>query len=205
MKPHLLLITSLLTAGPLIAVEPKDDPVISSLENLKKPGFLNALDPAIASIEEKTKKLSAKNKLRVYTDFIDRIMAIYDPQFDTNPPQLFLNLMPGPGPIPGPGYNSGMDPKDIPDKKVRDDYERAIAQNSKNIQSARIQKTLREALGELGKSYLETLKSPEISEAERSCAIEKIRKIPLPSVLKSKFIPEQEAAKPQSPTDSSSK
>lgn len=192
-------------SGRLIGAEPQADPIKTSLENLKQTGSSVALKPALASIDEKNAKVSTQKKIEAYIDFMNQIMAIYDPQFDTNPPELFLNLMPGPGPVPGRGLTAGMDPKDIPDKAIREAYERAIAENAKNIKHTNIQKTLRKTLEDLARKYSAALKAHDLSDTERADAVEKIRKTTLPTALKDKFIPEQEGVKPQPPSGETSK
>lgn len=207
MKSYLFLISALLITTHLKAEETQvvTDPISSGLEDLKKTGSLIALKPALDAIDKKNEKLSAREKLESYLEFVNRIMTVYDPKFDTNPPEAFLNLTPGPGPIPGRGITSGMDPKDIPDKKVREDYEHALSENAKNIKFTTVQIVVRRVLADLGKRYSATLKSPELGNADRADAIEKIKKTSLPAVLKDKFISDQEAVKPQSPSVKTSK
>ncbi len=191
MKPSLFIISSFLIATHVTGSESQEsiDPIKTGLLKLQQTGESEALKPAITSFKEKLSKLSPQKKLEAYLDFINQIMVVYDPNFDVKPPAVFLNLS------PGPGYDSGISPEAITDKKTREAYERALAENAKNNKITSIQRAARNALDGLGSGYAAALKSPELSDQDRANAIEKIKTSNLPDLLKARIIPQDSTKK----------
>lgn len=175
------------------------DPINKAIIAFQNEGKLPDLDRAIVLLDMRVKELNSIQKAEVYVSFSSEISSIFDPNFDINPPKVYLNI------DPGMGYDSGVNPSGIPDTEIRKNYEQKIEENKKNIMHAAVQTAVREELEKITLACAYLLNSDQLSLTEKKKIITAITHSKLPDRFKVTALSRQEANKTQIQTGEASK
>jgi hypothetical protein len=196
MKLKSLLITMFLSNLHLFGVEPPLDKeqITTALSTFQKQGDAKDLNRAIELLDIQNKGMTTSQRVDTFISFAEKLTLIYDPEFDINPPQIFLNVS------PGVGYESGISPADVADKKVRADYERRLSQNIANAKAVRIQTAIRQGLDKLAHLCGVALDSREMSSPDKQKAALAINRSSLPKRFKEYPVLQEAANKALHPT-----